>query len=228
MAPGVYQCFNELMDQLEARTMLLDAAEQVLLEDGLPALSVRRVTALAGMNVNAINYSFGSKDALLHALMTRVIAPGLAERARRINEVARTPGHTVEDLIRAFLDPLLRQDPRLFALFVEIGFKPRLDGDRRFEATRKEHVQTGIDELASALSALLPEVPVGVIAFRIELALGTAFGYKLAATDFASKYKLQTEIDEHCLSDELICFLTHALTAPTRLSALGTAAGRPS
>lgn len=199
------------MDRSQARGALLDAAEQVLADGGLQALSVRRVTNLAGMNVSAVNYSFGNKDALLCALMLRVMEPALAERTRQIEEVSRTPGHTIEDLVRAFLNPMLHQEPRLFALFVEIGLKPLLGGDRRFEAARKESVQSGIDQLVGALSPLLPEVPVDILSFRVELTLGTAFGYRLAAADYASRYQ-ETEIGNGCLSDELINFLAQALS----------------
>ncbi|MDM2420306.1 TetR/AcrR family transcriptional regulator [Mycobacteroides abscessus] len=202
------------MDRSEARTKLLDAAAQVLLEGGLERLSVRRVTSVAGMNVNAVNYSFGSKETLLQQLMLQVVEPGLIERSRRIDAVASTPGHTVEDLVRAFLSPLLEADPRLFALFVEIGFKPRLHGDMRFEPTREAGVQAGIDQLATALSPLLPAIPLGIITFRVELALGTAFGYKLFAADLANKYAVDAEVGRQCLTDDLFNFVCQALAAP--------------
>lgn len=203
------------MDQSEARARLLEAAAQVLLEDGLPGLSVRRVTNVAGMNVNAVNYSFGTKEVLLQELTVQLVERGLAERSRRIDQVVRTAGHTVEDLVKAFLGPLLAADPRQFTLFVEIGFKPRLHGDRRFDPTRELSARLGIDKLAAALSPLLPDVPVSTIAFRVELALGTAFGYKLFAADLAIKYGASSDVEEQRLTEDLYRFVSWALTAPT-------------
>lgn len=110
----------------DTRTLLLDAAEQVLLDDGLAGASLRRITAVAGVNVAAVNYTFGSKEALLDALLTRVMEPVLAERAKRLDEVAGTPGHTVDDLVRALLESMLRVDQRHVALYAEVSVKPRL------------------------------------------------------------------------------------------------------
>lgn len=76
----------------DTRTLLLDAAEQVLLDDGLAGASLRRITAVAGVNVAAVNYTFGSKEALLDALLTRVMEPVLAERAKRPMKSPELPG----------------------------------------------------------------------------------------------------------------------------------------
>lgn len=190
----------------------------MLLEDGLSALSVRRVTALAGMNVNAVNYTFGNKDALLRALMLRIMEPALATRARRLSEVERTPGHTVEDLVLAFLGPLVHAGSQQIALFVELGIKPRLEGDERFEQTREDIVQTGIGQMVTALSPLLPGMPLAIIAFRVETMLGMALMHVLGRTHLASKYGLVAGEREQYLIDDVVRFFSGALAAPTELS----------
>jgi AcrR family transcriptional regulator len=50
---------------------LLDAAEQVVAEGGVEALSVRRVAGLVGTTTRAVYSLFGSKDGLVIALGTR-------------------------------------------------------------------------------------------------------------------------------------------------------------
>jgi len=205
---------------MDARTRLLEATEQVLLEDGFAALSVRRVTGLAGMNVNAVNYTFGSKDALLRALMMRIMEPALAERSRRLTEVIGTPGHTIEDLVLAFLWPQVHADPQQIALFIEIGIKPRLGGDERFEPTREDIVQAGIGQLVTALSTLLPKLPLAVIAFRVETMLGMSLMHVLGRTHLANKYGLSPGEGEQDLIDDLVSFFACALAAPTELREL--------
>lgn len=47
------------------RRLLLDAASEALADGGPGTLSLRKVTAAAGANIAAINYHFGSRDALI-------------------------------------------------------------------------------------------------------------------------------------------------------------------
>jgi AcrR family transcriptional regulator len=53
----------------DTRTALLDAAEACLRENGYSGLSTRRVADAAGMPLSQIHYHFGSKEALMLALL---------------------------------------------------------------------------------------------------------------------------------------------------------------
>ncbi len=53
----------------DTRTALLDAAEQCLTRHGFVGLSTRRVAEAAAMPLSQIHYHFGSKDALVLALL---------------------------------------------------------------------------------------------------------------------------------------------------------------
>ena len=53
----------------DARSVLLEAAEQCLRKHGYAGLSTRRVAEAAGMPLSQIHYHFGSKDALVLALL---------------------------------------------------------------------------------------------------------------------------------------------------------------
>lgn len=55
----------------DARSVLLEAAEQCLRKHGYAGLSTRRVAEAAGMPLSQIHYHFGSKDALVLALLER-------------------------------------------------------------------------------------------------------------------------------------------------------------
>jgi AcrR family transcriptional regulator len=60
------------------REHLLDAAEALLLDEGYPAVTSRRVGALAGVNPALVHYHFGSMDDLLLAVYRRRVAEGTA------------------------------------------------------------------------------------------------------------------------------------------------------
>jgi AcrR family transcriptional regulator len=55
--------------EADTRTLLLDATDQSLRRYGYAGLSTRRVAEAAGMPLSQIHYHFGSKDALVLALL---------------------------------------------------------------------------------------------------------------------------------------------------------------
>src|SRR5918996_5614170 len=62
------------------RERILDAAEQRFADEGFAGTSLRKITALAGVNVAAVNYHFGSKEELLRAVLSRIVEPVNRER----------------------------------------------------------------------------------------------------------------------------------------------------
>lgn len=205
------------MARRDTRADLLDAAEQVLLEHGLAGLSVRRITAVANANVAAVNYTFGSKDRLLEALMLRVLEPANSERTRRLEELVRAGGYTIEDLLRAFLEPLIHANPRTAALFIELGIKPRLDGDGHLETIRQQRVQAGIDQMTAAIAPLVPTMSPQVIGLRIELVLGMTAMHMFEARQLAEKYGVAVGNHAQYLIDDLVTFFAAGLCTTTRL-----------
>jgi AcrR family transcriptional regulator len=93
----------------ETSELLLDVAELRFGELGYEETKLRDIVDRAGVNLSAIKYHFGSKDGLLRAVMTRAMAPVNAERDRRLSELEDLPTPpTVEQLVRAFVEPGLR------------------------------------------------------------------------------------------------------------------------
>ena len=63
------------MVQSETVERILDAAQQLFAERGFAETSLRTITARAGVNLAAVNYHFGSKDALIQAVFMRFLGP---------------------------------------------------------------------------------------------------------------------------------------------------------
>ncbi|MFD4767375.1 TetR/AcrR family transcriptional regulator [Streptomyces niveus] len=91
----------------DTRTQILDAAEHLFAERGYRGTSVRAVTDLAGANLAAVGYHFGSKAELLAAVARRVIEPINAAQCAGLDRLlARTPDPPVTELVEAFAGPL--------------------------------------------------------------------------------------------------------------------------
>ncbi|MGA2039195.1 MAG: TetR/AcrR family transcriptional regulator [Bryobacteraceae bacterium] len=92
----------------ETRLKILDTAERLFGEDGYKAVSLRHITAAAGVNLAAIHYYFGSKEELLDELVMRKAVPvneERMERLRRLKEAAAPNPIALEDLLEAFMLP---------------------------------------------------------------------------------------------------------------------------
>lgn len=96
----------------DTRTRLLDAAEKIICEaHGSLEISVRRITAEAGVNVAAVNYHFGSLERLAVATGQRVYhrlnAARLNELQAAVDRAApATPA--VADILRALIGTSVR------------------------------------------------------------------------------------------------------------------------
>src|ERR1043165_3486317 len=103
--------------QHETRTRILDAAEELFMQHGFEGTSMRLLTTQAGVNLAAVNYHFGSKDALIEAVFRRRLDPINAARIAELDRLEkeareRNPAAPVrlaaEAVIRAFVGPSLR------------------------------------------------------------------------------------------------------------------------
>ncbi|TDI93052.1 MAG: TetR/AcrR family transcriptional regulator [Caldithrix sp.] len=95
----------------ETKTKLLDVAEKLFAQKGIDATSLRNIISEAGVNLAAIHYHFGSKNALILEVVARRVQPINEERFRRLQECENnnlTGPELLEGLIRAFLEPLIR------------------------------------------------------------------------------------------------------------------------
>jgi AcrR family transcriptional regulator len=96
----------------DTRTQILDAAERLFAEHGYRGTSIRAITDLAGANLAAVGYHFGSKAELLAAVVRRVIEPINAAQSAGLDRLlARTPDPSVTDLVEAFAGPLFDEMP---------------------------------------------------------------------------------------------------------------------
>jgi AcrR family transcriptional regulator len=103
----------------ETKTALLQAAKRLLAERGYAGTRVRDLTGASGTNLAAVNYHFGSKQALLN----EALQESFQEWGERIAQAARTdpdggaPARMLASM-RALLDEL-PENQALFAAFLE-------------------------------------------------------------------------------------------------------------
>src|SRR4249919_1716965 len=77
--------------QAATKAQVFAAAERLFALHGFQNVSVRDITAEAGVNLASVNYHFGSKDALLFEIFRRRTAELNRERARMLHEASDRP-----------------------------------------------------------------------------------------------------------------------------------------
>src|SRR6187431_254467 len=93
------------LDQTSAdtKTRILDAAEELFMDHGFEATSLRSLTASASVNLAAVNYHFGSKEELFQAVLTRRLDP-----IDRLERESAGKAIACEKILFAMLIPALR------------------------------------------------------------------------------------------------------------------------
>ncbi|AHH19247.1 putative transcriptional regulator, TetR family [Nocardia nova SH22a] len=98
---------------------LLAAAERLLLTERYEDVSVRAVCVAAGANPAAVHYHFGSKEALIAALIEDRLGPlwaeGLAVATARPDSVPAVVDAVIEPFVALAADPMGRLHLRLLA-----------------------------------------------------------------------------------------------------------------
>ncbi|WP_438007598.1 TetR/AcrR family transcriptional regulator [Sorangium sp. So ce321] len=124
------------------RRDLLEAAYTLIAEKGLEGLRTRDIAARAGVNISTLHYYFGTKDALLAAIVAHVTGKfGEAQRrpagpspAGQADALAPVRAH-LESAWRSFQD-----NPHLATVLQELSLRAQRDPAARaaFRAAHKE------------------------------------------------------------------------------------------
>jgi AcrR family transcriptional regulator len=172
----------------DTRERILDAAERLFMESGYEGTSMRMITGEAEVNLAAVNYHFGSKEALLREVFRRRLAWLNRERLRELDDLeSQAAGEPLKPsaILEAFFGTLLRMgsDESLggmtFLRLLGRTLTEPADFIRTFFAGEYAEV---IERYKRALFRALPEVPPEEIIWRFHLMLG-AMSYAIAGTD---------------------------------------------
>jgi AcrR family transcriptional regulator len=162
------------------------AAERLFALHGFQNVSVRDITAEAGVNLASVNYHFGSKDALLFEIFRRRTAELNRERARMLHEANdRHAGKPpVREILEALFAPPLRwgspdNDRRISVQFI---IRSRSEGTEEM----REALATDVSHLArfaDALIAARPDLAREDVYWRLHFCLGMVHNNRFAEFD---------------------------------------------
>jgi AcrR family transcriptional regulator len=154
------------MRRQDTKEIILDTAERLFAERSFASVSLREITAEAGVNLAAVNYHFGSKDALLLAVFRRRAVDLNRERLNLLREAeARAGGGPapLHDILHALVCPPIRWTQRPGSgpsVFIQFMGRVRTDGTpemRNLMDKEVGHLLPFANSLTRTLSGLRQE-----------------------------------------------------------------------
>ena len=172
---------TSLLDSTKDR--ILAAAEELFAQTGVARTSLRAITALARVNLAAVNYHFGSKDGLVEEVYRRRLEP--LNRARvanldRLESRARKP--SLESILKAFMTPVasLARDPAQGGPTVmRLLGQTHAEAEAPFKAWFAGEYRRVLERYHAALCKALPALPAEEVRWRLQFLVG-ALTYPVA------------------------------------------------
>ena len=165
-------------EQNETRNRILDTAESLFSDHGFRDVSLRRITNEAGVNIASVNYHFGSKDALVIEVFTRVVAPINRERIARLDESEANHGSDpvpLEEILEALHRPVvnqLKQTGHNESVYLKLAGRCLAESGDSFTGELAELFTEMINRFMSATRKSLPHVSESDIFWRMHFSFG--------------------------------------------------------
>jgi AcrR family transcriptional regulator len=208
----------------DTRVRILDVAERLFVKHGYDGTSLRSITSDAGVNLAAVNYHFGGKEALMEAVLKRRLDWLNEERMRVLDALEAESGGKPprpHQLVEAFFGTLIGMGSsrdRGGEVFLRLIGRSFTSPNGFIRALLAEEYREVVERYKQAFVNALPEVPREEIAWRFQFMLG-ATAYALAGSDFL-QVSVQFDSDElpeqqvRRLWPRLFSFLVGGMRAP--------------
>ena len=204
----------------ETRSRILDAAEVLFVEHGFEATSMRMITGRAGVNLAAVNYHFGTKDALIQEVFRRRLTELNRQRLAALDRLeAEADGAPLKPsrIVDAFFGTALQlaaDTEHGGHTFMRLLGRTYTEPNAFVRQFLAEEYAGVLERFLAALYRALSEVPREEILWRFHFMMG-AMSYAIAGTDglqlFAGKFD---DADPARLMPRLMSFLLGGLRAP--------------
>ncbi len=143
----------------DTRRRIIDAAEEVVLRDGVGRLTLDAAAAEAGLSKGGVLYHFASRDALVAGMVDRIVDEFDGDLAEKMGD-ATSPGAFTRAYIRSTLEPgraeRTREDRLGAALIAAVAAQPELIRplQRAFDRWQARIEADGIDPARATLLRL--------------------------------------------------------------------------
>ncbi len=206
----------------DTKDRIIAAAEALFMEQGYAATSLRAITAKAKVNLAAVNYHFGSKEALIREVFDRRLGPLNQARLDYLSRLEFEAGGralTPEKVLEAMIAPVvqLSRDPlKRGAVFLRLLGRALSEPADTMKQVLPIHYRDVVLRFKDALARALPEVPEQELVWRMHFTFG-AMAYAMAGNDalqLITTCEADGADDAEAIIRRLVPFLAAGLKAP--------------
>ena len=199
---------------------ILDTAEVLFAQKGFAETSLRAITSKAGVNLAAVNYHFGSKEALIQAVFERFLRPFCTHLEGLLVELeAASAPVTVERLLATLSESATavnRGQPQRVAIFFRLGGLAYSQAQGHLRRYFREHYGEVFARFLRLLAQALPGVPPMEVFWRVHFALGATI-FTLSGMDplrAICRSDFGTQVSAQQVNERLLAFLAGGFQAP--------------
>lgn len=206
----------------DTKGRILEATELLFIEFGYEAMSLRQITARAKVNLAAVNYHFGSKEALMQSVLGRRLDPLNTRRLTLLTaceERWTREQLTCDHVLGALFVPALqmaRNPDTGGPAFLRLMGRVYSDTSPFVQSYLLGHYAPVFDRFFEAFSRALPHLPRAELGWRLHFALKALAGV-LAGDDLNNLLPLFTQgkpMNDASLLARLTALVVATLNAP--------------
>ncbi|SIT36521.1 TetR family transcriptional regulator [Paraburkholderia piptadeniae] len=205
----------------DTKSRILDASETLFIECGYEAMSLRQITSKAEVNLAAVNYHFGSKEALMHAMLSRRLDLLNQERLKLLDrfDALLGPRLTCEHVLGAMFIPALRvsRDTRIGGkAFLRLLGRAYTDPSSFIRDFLSAHYASVSERFFEAFQRALPHLPREELGWRLHFAIGALSGVLAGAdtNNLITEFSQGKSMSDLQLIARLASLIVSALKAP--------------
>jgi AcrR family transcriptional regulator len=202
----------------DTKRRILDAAESLMGDKGFTSTSMRDITAAAKVNLASVNYHFGSKEALLAAVLERRLQPINEQRLEFLDALELENSDSKirhQDIVRAFVSPPFKQQQQWGGnseTFLRLLGRLHSETNEEFRQVFMSEYELVYQRFAVALQRSLPHLTNTNLPWRMLFMVGSiAFTMSWGQS---MMLRQDTSISPNDVLDELIEFTCAGLAAP--------------
>jgi AcrR family transcriptional regulator len=208
---------TSLLDSTKDR--ILAAAEELFARTGVARTSLRAITALARVNLAAVNYHFGSKDGLVEEVYRRRLEPLNRLRLANLDRLEKRRGKpSLEAILEAFMTPVatLARDPAQGGPTVmRLLGQSHAEAEAPFKKWFAGEYRRVLERYHAALCKVLPELSPDDVRWRLQFLVG-ALTYPVAERQLVELVSGQAidPADVNVIVERLLPFVVAGFRAP--------------
>jgi AcrR family transcriptional regulator len=205
----------------DTRSRILDAAEELFMAHGFEATTMRMITATAHANLAAVNYHFGSKEALVEEVFRRRLGVLNSRLIAVLDRLEAEVGDGVvrpHQIVEAFFGEALRMAADCEhggSVFMRLLGRTLTEPNEFVRGFLVREYAQAVSRYKTALFKALPDVPRDEIVWRLHFMLG-ATSHAISGSDALNLLGEGTlnSSDPNTLYARLMSFLLGGLRAP--------------